>query len=341
MVNQKMLDYIKQQMLQGISQEQIKNSLMANGWQLQDIEEGFNNIVAQSRPSSFPAVPVASFSGTWKIIAGIVIGVVVLGSGAYLVSQTIFKSKELPKISNEVLNQPSTETPTNTTTLQPSQQPVAQIKSQSPRIVFADCGTILNFQNFDCFVNAAKNCSPAKVTNSTQIDLFGMKTKGTTFYEIKGQQENRCVLYLKTISSNVTFSQELIQKMLSSGATNEQIKQQEQESSKMVQSTVGRDGTCRFASVNDLVNLLNKWKGGSFSSEDFKGVDCRGEYFGQGEQLANTSKTITSEECSAQKGYAIAVADTGTACFKNQIDLGTVVGSLKMNGRYPQCCVSK
>ena len=107
MINQQMLDYIKQQMQQGVSQEQIKNSLMANGWQQQDIEEGFNNIVAQNTPGSFSALPVVASSGTWKIIAGIVIGVAVLGGGAYLARQTIFKSKETPKISNEVSNQPS------------------------------------------------------------------------------------------------------------------------------------------------------------------------------------------------------------------------------------------
>lgn len=138
MVNQQMLDYIKQQMQQGASQEQIKNSLMANGWQQQDVEEGFNNIVAQSTPSSFSAIPVAASSGTWKIIAGIVIGVAILGGSAYLASQTVFKSKETPKISNEVSNQPSVETSTNTTTPQPSQQPATQTKPQSPEIVFAD-----------------------------------------------------------------------------------------------------------------------------------------------------------------------------------------------------------
>jgi hypothetical protein len=143
------------------------------------------------------------------------------------------------------------------------------------------------------------------------------------------------------MSGNVTFSQELIQKMLSSGATNEQIKQREQESSKMAQSTIGRDGTCGFSNTNDLVNLLNKWKEGNFSTEDFQGIDCKGEYFGQSEQLANTSKTTTDQECSAQKGYVTAVTDAGTACFKNQIDLGAIVGSLKMNDKYPQCCVSE
>jgi len=32
MVNQQLLDYIKQQTQQGINNEQIKQSLLANGW---------------------------------------------------------------------------------------------------------------------------------------------------------------------------------------------------------------------------------------------------------------------------------------------------------------------
>jgi len=49
MVTQQLLDYIKQQLEQGVSQEQIKNSLMANGWQAQDIDEAF--VLVQNPPS--------------------------------------------------------------------------------------------------------------------------------------------------------------------------------------------------------------------------------------------------------------------------------------------------
>ena len=49
MVNQQLLDYIKQQLQQGISKEQIKGSLMTNGWQAQDIDEAFSFI---SNPAS-------------------------------------------------------------------------------------------------------------------------------------------------------------------------------------------------------------------------------------------------------------------------------------------------
>jgi len=119
MVNQQMLDYIKQQMQQGLSREQIKSSLMANGWQAQDIEECFNKINTPKIHAAYSTTPVAASSGAWKIIVGIIIGVAVLGGGAYLASQTIFKTEESP-------------------TQQPSEQPNPQTQQQNPEIVFAD-----------------------------------------------------------------------------------------------------------------------------------------------------------------------------------------------------------
>jgi uncharacterized protein YneF (UPF0154 family) len=55
MVNQQLLDYIKQQLGQNISKEQIKNSLVANGWEVSDVEEGFNAVAPQ--PAPIPRAP--------------------------------------------------------------------------------------------------------------------------------------------------------------------------------------------------------------------------------------------------------------------------------------------
>jgi hypothetical protein len=139
MVNQQLLDYIKQQMQQGVSREQIKNSLTANGWQEQDIEEAFNNIGASNMPTAYSAAPLAASGRTWKMITGIVIGVAVLGGGAYLAGQILSKSEKTPNISNEILNQEPTETPLETfTPQQPSEQPTPQNQPQNSEIVFAD-----------------------------------------------------------------------------------------------------------------------------------------------------------------------------------------------------------
>ncbi len=59
MVNQQLLDYIKQQLGQNVSKEQIKGSLLGNGWLASDVEEGFNAI-ALKPPVTSPVAPAPS-----------------------------------------------------------------------------------------------------------------------------------------------------------------------------------------------------------------------------------------------------------------------------------------
>ena len=59
MINQPLLDFIKQQLQVGLTKEKISNDLLRNGWTLQDIEEGFR--VAVPTPTATP--PVSPYSG--------------------------------------------------------------------------------------------------------------------------------------------------------------------------------------------------------------------------------------------------------------------------------------
>lgn len=61
----KLLDYVKQQLGQGISREEIKSALMANGWALSDIDNAFHSIIATAPksatvPSAEPTGPTTS-----------------------------------------------------------------------------------------------------------------------------------------------------------------------------------------------------------------------------------------------------------------------------------------
>jgi len=62
MVNQQLFDYIKQQLQQGVSKEQIKNSLIAKGWPAQDIDEVFSIVSNPINESSSvpPPAPITS-----------------------------------------------------------------------------------------------------------------------------------------------------------------------------------------------------------------------------------------------------------------------------------------
>lgn len=98
MINQQLLDFIKQQSQQGKDKEEIKNSLMTNGWQASDsdIEEAFNSLASPNRPvvqpppglsspqtfSTFSSQPQKKLNKTLLAIFSI-IGVLVIGGGAF------------------------------------------------------------------------------------------------------------------------------------------------------------------------------------------------------------------------------------------------------------------
>jgi hypothetical protein len=96
MINQQLLDYIKQQLQQGISREQIKSSLMANGWQAQDIDEGLNAINTSAPPEQYSNFSTKAPMKIWKIILVSIVGILLVGGGVYFVSQKLFKPAEKP-----------------------------------------------------------------------------------------------------------------------------------------------------------------------------------------------------------------------------------------------------
>lgn len=78
MTNQQLLDYIKQQLQQGVSNEDINKSLLANNWQNTDIEEAFNSITALNQQNQSSNGPQSPKSKVLFIMIAI-IGVLVIG----------------------------------------------------------------------------------------------------------------------------------------------------------------------------------------------------------------------------------------------------------------------
>ena len=71
MVNQQLLNYIRYQLQQGVSQEEIRSSLMANGWQEADIAEAFNlisNPTSSSQPPAPPQPTITALPGAIAIL---------------------------------------------------------------------------------------------------------------------------------------------------------------------------------------------------------------------------------------------------------------------------------
>ena len=66
MINQQLVDFIKQQLQIGLAKEKISSELLANGWNTQDIEEGFKATGIPIPPAPAPASipPAAPVSAT-------------------------------------------------------------------------------------------------------------------------------------------------------------------------------------------------------------------------------------------------------------------------------------
>jgi len=139
-------------------------------------------------------------------------------------------------------------------------------KSVSPAII--DYGT-----DFDSFIQAAENCTPARVLFTSTLNLLGVLTTSTVLLEIKGIEMNKCIFYQKTQDINVQYSEELVQQLLDSGMNLEEIEQLEQNANQHAQESIGTEKICKF-DTEDLTAMLNRWKQGNFSTEDWEVAQC-------------------------------------------------------------------
>ena len=138
-----------------------------------------------------------------------------------------------------------------------------------------DCGT-----DFDCFIEASEDCKLAKVEHTAVINLFGVEQTGIFDYELKGKEADNCIFYLKSREMDIKFSDEVVQQMLASGATQEEIDGQEQILNEQVDVFEGLDGTCKFNTA-ELASMLRRWSEGSYSTSDLEDAECEGDYFDQ------------------------------------------------------------
>ncbi len=185
--------------------------------------------------------------------------------------------------------------------------------------------------SLDCLAQAAKDCTPAKAYYKLKVNIFGVIQTTESIFAIKGKQGEKCFFYLKYKKIDLEFPP---------NAPEENVQQMKA----IYKALEGRDGICKFE-PEKLFELLERWKDGKFSSEDFNNAECQGKYFEapseeeyRGKRIpANAKEVIEAYECS---GEIIERQDDNTACFENQKDIGTVKG-IELNGKPVQCCVSK
>lgn len=317
MPNQELVDFIKKSKSTGQTDEQIKSTLLTNGWQETDINDGFRAATGLNME------PVEKKSYK-KIISIIAVIVILLAGGAFGYYKYVYNK------------------PVETAKSQPTSTPS----------VASSC------DNYQCLISAASQCQPISVTISYSGIPFplnpNMSVSGQTKYEIKKSSGvNDCILTFSSSVTSLSISDKGRKTALAQGMTDAQITAQLQTMNDSMKSVAETQTTCP-SNASAISTYLTDAKNGTSRVEVKGGLTGQATTYttsaGQklvcttaspAGQLANTSVTIKDTECAAQKGSATAITDAGTACSKNQIDLGTIIGNLKMNDKYPQCCASK
>lgn len=141
----------------------------------------------------------------------------------------------------------------------------------------------ISCSDYDCFIEASKNCTPSKGTVSYgPMRQLNFVVSGSIFYEIRGAENGDCVFYIRSEKSHLEYSSQLIQQELQSGLTMEEIRENEAKLQELQKAGQGRDGTCKFHKTSDLTDVLARMKAGIFTLHippKIDDADCSGPMF--------------------------------------------------------------
>ncbi|MBU1252524.1 MAG: hypothetical protein KJ905_03710 [Nanoarchaeota archaeon] len=133
--------------------------------------------------------------------------------------------------------------------------------------------------DMNCLIKESSNCNPAKGTVGSTFDFFGDLITTITFYEVKGTEENKCILYTRYESQTHDYSEEVKAQLLEAGTTEQEIEQMIEESNAASEAIKGTGSICRFGKNSDLISYFELVEAGDFSfslsgsltSEGFQG----------------------------------------------------------------------
>ncbi|MEI8364652.1 MAG: hypothetical protein WCF78_04315 [archaeon] len=133
-----------------------------------------------------------------------------------------------------------------------------------------DCGTDMN-----CFIESAATCSLSKVNYNSiltqyakiaETDVIIISTSNFTL-EIKGYESSKCVINKITNNAEITYGDEYINQLLSSGRTSEDIEKQRQVQDTSAKKAIGQGNICKV-NLNYLTTYLNNLKENTSASID-------------------------------------------------------------------------
>jgi hypothetical protein len=117
-----------------------------------------------------------------------------------------------------------------------------------------------NSLGFDCFVEASKNCCPARVIASSTNETHGVNSYNRTYREIKGLDGDQCIYYTRIDFYEFVISEvnalDIIHEDLSNQESIENLRKKQE---KFAQSMIGKESTCKYP-ILDLTKMLENEK---------------------------------------------------------------------------------
>jgi hypothetical protein len=244
MVNQRLVNYISRQLSYGYSFREIKHALLRNGWHELDVDEALDYLTHRRATSAALQQRDGTQPGfTVKALVGIA---TILLMGMFVLT---------PYLTGPVCD---------------ANDPNCVLPGDSG-VTAISCGN-----DITCFIEAIEGCNPSSVTYDFTTDLFGFVQATSTYYEIRGTESSKCVLYVRVEDAHGHYDENIVQSLVSNGMTLEQVRKQEQEMNFALRSTIGKDGICKF-DTRELTTIFQRMRDGDYSSDDWD--ECEGEIF--------------------------------------------------------------
>ncbi|MCW8965890.1 MAG: hypothetical protein OQK82_04265, partial [Candidatus Pacearchaeota archaeon] len=122
-----------------------------------------------------------------------------------------------------------------------------------------DCGEGEPINN--CYMEAAKNCYPAKISSSVELNFLGFIVYSKSYREIQGLENEKCIEYVITEDYSFSYSEEMRNLLIQKGSTKEEIDQELTEKNKLIQKIIGTDSTCKYPIEKFITKLEEEQQG--------------------------------------------------------------------------------
>lgn len=132
--------------------------------------------------------------------------------------------------------------------------------------------------SFGCMSTSAETCEPVKYAGDLNETTFEPNTLATIYFEIQGMESGKCILYLRSETHKIEYSESYQNELLENGYSQEQIDGLLKNEEDALKAREGRDGECKFE-TSELSAMFARYEVGDLTSGVYDTVECAGDFF--------------------------------------------------------------